>query len=67
MWVSLLFDIYSLVLLMKPEMKPFSIFETILLQILYFKRSTREHETHNFLSFGRLFCQGLFINKKAAK
>ena len=27
----------------------------VLLQISYFKRSTREHEIHNYLSFGRLF------------
>ena len=31
------------------------LFSHILLQISYFKKSTREHEIHNYLSFGHLF------------
>ena len=35
--------------------------------VTYFKISTREDEIHNYLSFGRLFCQLLFINEKGGQ
>ena len=43
-------------------------FSHILLQISYFKKLIREHESHNYLSFGCLFISDyIHINKKEAK